>query len=62
MTTWLAADEAPAGFSIDQDTELKDTGESKAAVRYVRQSIEADAVKKHLDEGKSAEEFMARWK
>lgn len=61
MTTWLAADEAPAGFSIDQDTELKDTGESKAAVRYVRQSIEADAVKKHIDEGKQCTRLAMTW-
>jgi recombination associated protein RdgC len=33
MTDWLAADEAPGGFTVDQDTELRATGESKATVR-----------------------------
>ena len=32
MTAWLETDEAPVGFTIDQDTELRATGESKAAV------------------------------
>ena len=36
MTGWLAADEAPASFTIDQDTELRSTGERRATVRYVR--------------------------
>ncbi len=61
MTTWLATDEAPGGFTIDQDTELKDTGESRAAVRYVRQSIEADTVRKHIDEGKQCTRLAMTW-
>src|SRR3546814_3135761 len=40
MTSWLIKDEPPTGFSIDQDTELRSTSESRAAVRYLRQSIE----------------------
>ena len=32
MTAWLSSDEAPAGFSIDQDAELKARG-GKATVR-----------------------------
>ena len=28
MTAWLEMDEAPAGFTVDQDTELRATGES----------------------------------
>src|SRR5690606_39569948 len=36
MTAWLAADEAPENFSIDQDTELRASGESRAAIRYVK--------------------------
>ena len=30
MTEWLQADDAPAGFTVDMDTELRATGESKA--------------------------------
>lgn len=41
MTGWLAQDEALAHFSIDQDTELRSSGERGAAVRYVKHSIDA---------------------
>src|SRR3569623_3684186 len=52
MTDWLAADEAPGGFSVDQDTELRASGESKATVRYVRHTLEADDVRRHIAAGK----------
>lgn len=61
MTGWLVDDEAPAGFSIDQDTELKATGESRAAIRYVAQSIEAEAVRKHIEEGKQCTRLALTW-
>ena len=41
MTAWLETDEAPDGFTVDQDTELRATGESRAAVRYVKHALEA---------------------
>lgn len=34
MTSWLAEDEALAGFSIDQDTRLAAAGDGKAKVSY----------------------------
>jgi recombination associated protein RdgC len=39
MTGWLAGNEAPKGFTIDQDTELKSSTEDKATVRYVRHTL-----------------------
>lgn len=61
MTGWLAADEAPAGFTIDQDTELRATGDSRAAIRYVRQSIEAADVRRHIEEGKQCTRLALTW-
>ncbi|MCD9473050.1 recombination-associated protein RdgC, partial [Photobacterium phosphoreum] len=61
MTNWLVSDEAPSGFSIDQDTELRSTGESRAAVRYVRQSIEIDDVRKHVEDGKQCTRLALTW-
>ena len=61
MTGWLISDEAPSGFSIDQDTELRSTGESRAAVRYVRQSIESDDVRKHVEAGKQCTRLALTW-
>jgi recombination associated protein RdgC len=52
MADWLAGGEAPAGFSIDQDCELRSVTEDKAAVRYVRHTLEGDEVRAHLVGGK----------
>ncbi len=52
MADWLAANEAPSGFTIDQDCELRSITEDKAAVRYVRHSLEGDEVRAHLAAGK----------
>jgi recombination associated protein RdgC len=61
MTDWLVADEAPRGFTVDQDTELRATGESKATVRYVRHSMEADDVKRHVSSGKQCTRLALTW-
>lgn len=61
MTDWLISNEPPSGFSIDQDTELRSTGESRAAVRYVRQSIEIDDVRKHVQDGKQCTRLALTW-
>src|SRR3546814_8820880 len=61
MTGWLAADEAPANFSIDQDTELRASGESRAAIRYVKHSIDADDVRRHIQSGKQCTRLAMTW-
>lgn len=61
MTDWLVADEAPGGFTVDQDTELRATGESKATVRYVRHSMDADDVKRHVSAGKQCTRLAMTW-
>lgn len=61
MTGWLIDDEAPDNFSIDQDSELSSTSESRAKVRYVRQSIETEDVRKHVQSGKQATRLALTW-
>lgn len=61
MTLWLSEDEPPAGFTIDQDTELRSTGESRATVRYVRQSIEIEEVRRHVQAGKQCTRLAMTW-
>lgn len=61
MTSWLATDEAPAGFTIDQDTELRSTGEDKAAVRYVSHTIDPDDVRRHIAAGKQCTRLALTW-
>ncbi len=52
MAGWLATGEAPVGFTIDQDCELRSVTEDKSAVRYVRHPLDGDEVKDHLAAGK----------
>ena len=61
MTTWLAEDEAPANFSIDQDTELRSSGQSGAAIRYVKHSIDADDARRHIQSGKQCTRLAMTW-
>lgn len=61
MTEWLVADEAPAGFTVDQDTELRATGEGKATVRYVRHTLEAEDVRRHIAAGKQCTRLALTW-
>lgn len=61
MTDWLSADEAPSGFTVDQDTELRSTAESKATVRYVRHTLEADDVRRHIAAGKQCTRLAMTW-
>lgn len=61
MTSWLAPDGVPKGFTIDQDTELRASGEGKATVRYVRHTMEPDDVRRHLASGKQCTRLALTW-
>ncbi|CAB3838907.1 Recombination-associated protein RdgC [Achromobacter mucicolens] len=61
MTGWLAEDEAPSNFTIDQDTELRSSGASGAAIRYVKHSIDADDVRRHIQSGKQCTRLAMTW-
>lgn len=55
MTSWLAADQAPHDFTIDQDCKLVSSSENKAAVSYTRHSLDAEEILHHISQGKQAE-------
>jgi len=61
MTGWLASDEAPDNFTIDQDAELRASGASAAVVRYVHHSIDADEVRRHIQGGKQCTRLAMTW-
>jgi len=61
MSTWLLTDEAPHNFTIDQDTELRATGESRAAVRYVKHSLDPEDVGRHIAAGKQCTRLAMTW-
>jgi recombination associated protein RdgC len=61
MTDWLATDSAPTGFTIDQDAELRATGEGRATVRYVQHTLEAEDVSRHIAAGKRCTHLAMTW-
>lgn len=61
MTGWLAEGEAPAGFSIDRDCELRLPGEDRATVRYVRHALDGEEIGQHIAAGKQATRLGLTW-
>jgi recombination associated protein RdgC len=65
MTDWLLSGEAPAGFSIDRDLELRAADEGKATVRYVRHALDGEEIaahiSAHLAAGKQATRLGMTW-
>lgn len=61
MTDWLAGEEAPAGFTIDRELELRATGESKATVRYANHALEGEEILAHIAAGKRATRLGLTW-
>ncbi|MYM34876.1 recombination-associated protein RdgC [Duganella sp. FT94W] len=61
MTEWLQTDEAPAGFTVDQDATLRATGESKAQVAYKKHTLEPDDVRRHIAAGKQCTRLAMTW-
>jgi len=61
MTTWLAQDSGPAGFTIDQDAVLQSTGEGKATVRYSKHTLEPEDLGRHISAGKECVKLAMTW-
>jgi len=61
MAEWLLSLEAPAGFSVDRECELKAADESKAVVRYARHRLDTEEVQQHIKEGKMPTRLALTW-
>ena len=61
MTDWLVSDEAPGGFTVDQDAELRANTEGKATVRYVRHTLDPEDVRRHVSVGKQCTRLAMTW-
>ena len=61
MTEWLINDQAPAGFTIDQDLQLEAASESKATVRYVRHPLDPEDLGRHIAAGKRCTKLAMTW-
>ena len=61
MARWLSSREAPAGFTVDRDLELKNPGEERSVVRYARHTLELDEIGQHIEEGKLPTQLAQTW-
>jgi len=61
MSQWLLEQEAPAGFSIDRECELKSVHEAKSVVRYARHPLEIEEVQEHIQAGKLPTQLALTW-
>lgn len=61
MTSWLAGDDLSTAFTVDRDCELRGTGEERATVRYVRHTLEAEEIAKHISGGKEVTRLAMTW-
>jgi recombination associated protein RdgC len=62
MTRWLAGDDAPAGFTLDRDLELRAPDASKATVRYARHPLDGDDIRRHVSAGKTVVKLGLTWR
>jgi recombination associated protein RdgC len=61
MAQWLAERQAPAGFTIDRECELKQPDSEKALVRYARHTLDIDEVGEHIRQGKLPSSLALTW-
>ena len=61
MAHWLASREAPVGFTVDRDCELKMPDDQKSTVRYSRHTLEIDEVAEHIAAGKIPTQLAMTW-
>lgn len=61
MAHWLSTQEAPQGFSVDRECELKAADESRAVVRYARHALDTEEVSQHIAHGKLPTRLALTW-
>ena len=61
MAEWLVSGEAPAGFTIDRDCELKAADGEKPVVRYARHALDIAEIREHIAAGKQPTRLALTW-
>ncbi len=61
MADWLASGDAPAGFTVDRDCELKAADGEKPVVRYVRHALDIAEIREHIAAGKQPTRLAMTW-
>lgn len=61
MAHWLGTGEAPQGFTVDRECELKAPDAMKSVVRYARHPLDIDEVRQHITAGKVPTRLSLTW-
>ena len=61
MAQWLSEGDAPLGFAVDRECELKATDEGGALVRYTRHTLLTEEVSRHIAQGKMPTRLALTW-
>nr|WP_217283839.1 recombination-associated protein RdgC [Aquabacterium terrae] len=61
MADWLVSGEAPSGFTVDRDCELKASDGEKPVVRYARHALDIDEIRGHIAAGKQPTRLALTW-
>lgn len=61
MSSWLMQHEAPRGFDVDRDCELRATDETQSVARYTKHNLDFDKLRKHLQDGKQPTQLSLTW-
>lgn len=61
MADWLSAQEAPAGFKLGDECELKSSDDARSVVRYARHALEIDEIQQHITSGKRPTRVALNW-
>ena len=52
LTSWISGEALPAGLSLGEECEMKDSAEGVAVVKCQHQELRCDEIDRHLDAGK----------
>lgn len=61
MTEWLAKNQAPGRFQIEDECELVGSDETKSTVRYLRHPLNTEEIRKHIAAGKRVSRLALSW-
>jgi len=62
MAHWLSTKEAPIGFTVDRECELKAPDESKSVVRYSRHALDTNEVVGYVEGGLQPTRVALTWR
>ncbi len=61
MTQWMLASEAPAGFTVDDDSQWQAAGDAASSIRYVRHDLAQQTIEEHVQAGYQCTRLAMTW-